>query len=66
MPVLKIRQKVKESVSERKDFVGESLFEWIGVYKKYTWKHVYSFPIYIALAFFVRFLVGIFEKAQYK
>lgn len=43
-------------------FVFEPFFEWIGVYKPYTWKHIYSFPIYIIIACFVRFLVGIFEK----
>jgi hypothetical protein len=43
-------------------FIVEPFFIWIGVYRLYWWKHSYSFPIYIVIAFFVRFLVGIFEK----
>lgn len=29
-------------------FVLEPLFIWIDIYKSIAWKHVYSFPIYIA------------------
>ncbi|WP_391563896.1 CBO0543 family protein [Paenibacillus cremeus] len=45
-------------------FVVEPFFHWIGIYEMYKWKYIYSFPIYITLAFLVRFLVGIFERKQ--
>ncbi|RFU66387.1 hypothetical protein D0469_17290 [Peribacillus saganii] len=27
-------------------FVGEPVFDWIGLYEIVNWKHIYSFPIY--------------------
>ncbi len=45
-------------------FVFEPFFEWIGFYKSYTWKHIYSFPIYTSIACLVKFLVDFFEKSR--
>jgi hypothetical protein len=38
-------------------FVAEPTLEWINIYEPYEWEHIYSFPGYIILALFVRFVV---------
>ena len=38
-------------------FVGEPFLIWLDIYKLHSWKHVYSFPIYIALGVLVKWLV---------
>lgn len=38
-------------------FIAEPLLTWIGIYKIYQWKYIYSFPIYIAMGIFVRWLM---------
>jgi hypothetical protein len=38
-------------------FVVEPLFSWIGLYKLYTWKYLYSVPIYIVKAIIVRLAI---------
>jgi hypothetical protein len=43
-------------------FVIEPLFNWMGIYVLYKWKYIYSFPIYISLACFVKFLVELINK----
>jgi hypothetical protein len=43
-------------------FIIEPLFNWMGIYVLYKWKYIYSFPIYILLACFVKFLVELINK----
>ncbi len=38
-------------------FIGEPLLQWMGIYKQITWKHLYSFPIYILLGLICRWIV---------
>ncbi|MDR4948098.1 CBO0543 family protein [Neobacillus cucumis] len=40
----------------------EPLFHWMGIYVMYKWKYIYSFPLYILLASFVKFLVELINK----
>ncbi|HWP98233.1 MAG TPA: CBO0543 family protein [Syntrophomonadaceae bacterium] len=39
-------------------FVLEPLFVLGGIYQMLTWKYYYSFPLYIALAIFIKAVVG--------
>lgn len=43
-------------------FVIEPFLNLIGVYKTYTWKYVYSFPVYILTACISKFLVHILSS----
>jgi len=43
-------------------FIAEPIFVWLDIYKMYKWEYVYSFPIYIFLGIFFRFLVEIVFK----
>jgi hypothetical protein len=45
-------------------FVGEPLFVWLEIYEPRGWKHIYSFPIYIAIGAAVKTLVGLLKKKQ--
>lgn len=45
-------------------FVIEPFFQGIGIYVTYHWKHIYSFPIYILLACFVKVVVEFINKKQ--
>jgi len=38
-------------------FVGEPFLTWLSIYHLHEWKHVYSFPIYIALGALAKYLV---------
>ncbi|WP_209124606.1 CBO0543 family protein [Alkalihalobacillus sp. BA299] len=38
-------------------FIGEPLMIWLEFYEMNYWKHIYSFPIYIALALGIKWLV---------
>lgn len=38
-------------------FVFEPLLVWLDIYKPYHWQHLYSFPLYILLAIFMRYFV---------
>jgi len=44
-------------VSALYSFVGEPLLIWLDIYELHGWKHIYSFPIYIVMAVFVKWLV---------
>lgn len=35
-------------------FVGETIFQWLGIYKLLKWKHIYSVLPYILLGVFVK------------
>jgi H+/Cl- antiporter ClcA len=34
--------------------VGETIFQWLGIYKLLKWRHIYSVPPYILLGVFVK------------
>ncbi|MFE8699595.1 CBO0543 family protein [Cytobacillus sp. FJAT-54145] len=38
-------------------FVAEPTMVWLGVYKEFTWKHIYSFPVYFVLALICRWII---------
>lgn len=38
-------------------FVFEPLLHWMDIYVLYTWKYVYSFPIYFAMGLFFKWFV---------
>ena len=38
-------------------FIVEPIFEYAGMYKTYTWKYYYSFPIYILIALFSKWMM---------
>ncbi|UCZ52372.1 hypothetical protein LGQ02_16205 [Bacillus shivajii] len=38
-------------------FVLEPLLEWLNIYEAYHWHHIYSFPIYIALAIIFKWTI---------
>lgn len=38
-------------------FIAEPAMECLGLYQQYTWKHIYSFPIYFVLAVFWKWVV---------
>lgn len=46
-------------------FGGESFLVWIDVYELHNWKHYYSFPIYLAIGIFVKWLVGVLKTRQH-
>jgi hypothetical protein len=37
-------------------FIGEPILVFLGIYVPYEWKHIYSFPIYITVAIFLRWV----------
>jgi hypothetical protein len=38
-------------------FVAAPVLEWMNIYELFGWRHVYSFPIYILMALFARYIV---------
>lgn len=38
-------------------FVGETIFQWLGIYVMLNWEHIYSVIGYILLGLFVKFVV---------
>lgn len=45
-------------------FGGESFLVWIDVYELHNWHHYYSFPIYLAIGIFIKWLMGFFKARQ--
>lgn len=45
-------------------FGGESFLVWIDVYELHSWKHYYSFPIYLSIGILVKWAVGVFTARQ--
>ncbi|QOR68019.1 hypothetical protein IM538_07770 [Cytobacillus suaedae] len=39
-------------------YVGGNLYEWLGIYKIYHWKHIYSVPIYFLIGVFVKYVMN--------
>ncbi|MCT2537081.1 hypothetical protein NC661_06080 [Aquibacillus koreensis] len=38
-------------------FIFEPLTEYLGIYEVYSWKHIYSFPIYVLIGLLFRWLL---------
>ncbi len=38
-------------------FILEPITEWLNIYEMYKWKHIYSFPFYIGLGLFFKWLI---------
>jgi hypothetical protein len=38
-------------------FIAENIFEWLGIYELIKWENYYSFPIYIIVALFLKWLM---------
>lgn len=47
-------------------FMGEPFLTWINVYELHGWKHIYSFPIYIAIGILIKYLVQTLISKQAK
>jgi hypothetical protein len=46
-------------------FVSEPILKWLNIYETYHWKSIYSFPVYILIALFVRWLtLKLLEKQK--
>lgn len=45
-------------------FVGEPFLMWLKIYKLHQWKHIYSFPLYIALGILIRYLLRLLLVKQ--
>lgn len=45
-------------------FVGEAIFQWLGIYVMLNWKHVYSFLGYILLGLFVKIVLQKFKTIE--
>lgn len=43
-------------------FILEPLSVWIHIYKLESWKHIYSLPIYVAKAVFIKWLVQVINR----
>ncbi|WP_163528765.1 CBO0543 family protein [Halobacillus ihumii] len=39
-------------------FIAEPLFVWMNIYELHEWKHIYSFPIYIAIGVILKWFVS--------
>lgn len=47
-------------------FLGEPIAQWLNIYQVNNWKHIYSFPIYIALGLFLKWIMKIIITKQNK
>lgn len=47
-------------------FAGEPLLIWLKIYDPQQWKHIYSFPIYITIGIFARWLIQAMLAVQGK
>ncbi len=45
-------------------FIAENIFEWLGIYEMLKWEHYYSFPIYILMALFLKWLMKLILTKQ--
>jgi len=45
-------------------FVAEPFSVWLDIYEPYQWKSVYSFPIYVAMPVFCKWLLSIIVAVQ--
>ncbi|MEQ8174663.1 MAG: CBO0543 family protein [Syntrophomonadaceae bacterium] len=45
-------------------FGGESFLVWIDVYELHSWRHYYSFPIYLAIGILIKWVVAVFMARQ--
>lgn len=47
-------------------FIAEPSMEWLGIYKEYTWKHIYSFPVYWVLGLVCWKIISEFKSQEQK
>jgi hypothetical protein len=45
-------------------FMAEPLLVWLNIYEPLTWRHIYSFPIYILIAIVFKWLVEKITKTE--
>ena len=45
-------------------FIAENIFEWLGMYELFKWENYYSFPVYIILAVFLKWLMKLILTKQ--
>ncbi|MCQ6277250.1 hypothetical protein JMM81_20455 [Bacillus sp. V3B] len=45
-------------------FVGETIFQWLGIYVMLKWKHIYSIPGYVLLGIFVKVVLQKFKTIE--
>lgn len=45
-------------------FVGENIFQWLGIYVMLKWKHIYSIPGYVLLGIFVKVVLQKFKTIE--
>nr|GGG78511.1 hypothetical protein GCM10011398_24720 [Virgibacillus oceani] len=43
-------------------FVFEPILEWLGIYKQYTWKHIYSIIPYFVIAVVLKWFINKLKK----
>jgi hypothetical protein len=46
-------------------FILEPITAWLGIYEMHNWKHTYSFPIYIFLGVFCKWLIIKIKDLEY-
>ncbi|SDE29386.1 hypothetical protein SPACI_048760 [Sporomusa acidovorans DSM 3132] len=47
-------------------FIAEPFLVWLGIYELITWKHYYSFPLYILYGVILKFIVDLTKSIQSK
>lgn len=47
-------------------FVSEPILVWLNYHHLLKWEYIYSFPVFIAMAVFAKYLTIIFKKASLK
>lgn len=45
-------------------FIGEPFAQWLNIYEMNNWKHIYSFPIYIGMGLFLKWIMNIIIAKQ--
>lgn len=45
-------------------FVGEPIFQWLGIYVMLKWEHIYSIPGYIFIGIFVKIILYKFKTIE--
>ncbi|MCQ6281064.1 CBO0543 family protein [Bacillus sp. EB600] len=45
-------------------YIGENIFQWLGIYKIKKWNHLYSVPLYILIGIFVKAVLQKFNSIE--
>lgn len=45
-------------------FIAEPFMEWLKIYREFSWRHFYSFPIYWILGFVIWVIIKQFKKCE--